>query len=232
MTFHLDQLVCECPDPATAPGFRWYEADLDDPRHVLALAYPSEPGPGAERVDDDPPPRLVASTRHKDADRLERVVDQVLLGRRVPTHVQVECAPGTPSRSIELVRDRGLLPVAALHSRTPPRSAVRLRSLVSTMADLGAAIVKLVYPVHAAAHVRWTVELLLDPPPGCPSLSLTPTGDRQARVAAALAGSSLVFAPLHTTSERMSAEWYRALAVPCQHLDEEVGSWFSNAVHS
>lgn len=221
MTFELDRLVCECPSPDDAPGYRWYEADLDDPRQVAALTT----GTALAAPSGDQSPRLLGSTRHRHPASLARLLDQVLAGGRQPTHVQVECPPGGLPQTLEVIRARGLQPVPAWHRTASPRSAADLLSLVSAMSEHGTDVIKLVYPADRAEVVQWTVDLLLDPPAGLPSLSLTPTGDRQARVAAALAGSCLVFAPLHTTRERMAAAWYRELAVSTTTRDEGVQSW-------
>lgn len=225
MNFQLDQLVCECPVPENAPGYLWYEADLDDPGHLAALA--SAPG----HVHDDAP-QVLGSTRQRSPETLARLLDSVAGGSRRTTHVQIECPPGGSRRPLQLVETHGLHPVPAWHCPTPPDSARELLDRVIAMTDWGTDIVKVVYPAHRPEVVRWTVDLLLDPPPGTSRLSLTPAGSRQARVAAALAGSSLVFAPLQATSERMSAPWYRELALAATTSDEGVQSWFPSAMPS
>ncbi|MBB5774976.1 type I 3-dehydroquinate dehydratase [Nonomuraea jabiensis] len=197
--FRLDHLVCEVARLPEAAEFHWYELDLD--RGIPAL--PPRPTDWTANV--------IAATRAPAGPDLA-----VMVRRGLPagiTHLQFEVA-GDDAAARELARlaeDRGVTPILARHLPRPPRGPDELRAVAETLAELGGELVKVAHPAPSRPDVEAALAVLSQWPAGRPGLSLTPMGGRQARVAAALWGSRLVYAPLTPTAERMSAHWYREL---------------------
>ncbi|MFG1838763.1 hypothetical protein ACGFH8_10060 [Micromonospora sp. NPDC049175] len=201
--FSLEHLVCEVPSLGAAPGFRWYELDGDDAGVMRASRERgATPEDGAS---------VVVATRHGAA----RVIEALpTIGAAAATHVQFEVSGhARDAAALDAVRDHGLTPIPACHLPAAPSRRGHLKDRAERLAALGAPVVKVVYPALNARHVGWAEELLREWPHERVGLSLTPAGHRQGRLRAALAGSRLVFAPLTTTAERMSAYWYRDLVV-------------------
>ncbi|MFI1996439.1 hypothetical protein [Actinoplanes sp. NPDC020271] len=198
--FSLEHLVCEVPSLDAAPGFRWYEIDGDDADAVRAA------GGGASAGGE-----VIVATR-REASAIHEMLPTATGGPA--THLQFEIGNGKSGQAaVVAVRDRGLTPIPACHLAATPSTFSHLRRVGEDLAALGSPIVKVVFPASEDRHVRWAEQLLQDWPHDQVGLSLTPAGHRQGRVRAALAGSRLVFAPLVSTSERMSAFWYRQLIV-------------------
>lgn len=195
--FTLDNLVCETYQPDLAPGFHWYEADYD--AHGGDMTW-------ARRQPDVL--RLIFATRHSVPSYVEAVIQQAAICHA--THIQFEAGDGHSARRIVAqAHGSGIDAIPARHLREPLGAPHQLRGVVNELAETGASAVKVVFPARDWTHVMWAVDLLGDWPLPEVRLSITPSGNRQARVAAALAGSRLVYAPLDSTSERMSAFWYR-----------------------
>ena len=154
---------------------------------------------------------MIGATRQHGEAALRRAPQ---LRARGLTHVQFEADAAAAGR-VAALRAEGLATIPARHLDRPPPDAAALADHAYRLADLGTGIIKLVYPCSGPGLLRHGLDLLeswlAGRAEGRPALSLTPHGSRQARVAAALAGSRLVYAPLRTTAERMSAAWYRAL---------------------
>nr|WP_296073378.1 hypothetical protein [uncultured Actinoplanes sp.] len=198
--FRLEHLVCEVGRPGDPPGYLWYELDWDDPAVVAANEAVAPAGSA----------RVIAATRRGPHATVREVVPSI----GPATHVQFEVPRSAEGRTaVAAIRDSGRTPVPALHLTATPAGPGELRNRVEALAELGTDLIKLVFPAPRLEHIRWAEALLDNWPQRSVGLSLTPAGGRQGRVAAALAGSRLVFAPLSATAERMPASWYRALAV-------------------
>lgn len=198
--FRLEHLVCETPAPERTPGFLWYEYDCD--LHE-AGTVPRGPRPAAAR--------LIAATRRGPVEALRTVLPH--LEETSASHLQFEAGNDLQHspQAVTAARDDGVAVIAAHHLRVPPATAAELRTAVLRLAPLDTPFIKIVFPVTDHRQVWWAVELLADWPHTDVALSLTPAGGPQARLAAALAGSRLVYAPLTDTRERMAASWYRHL---------------------
>ncbi|WP_250405134.1 hypothetical protein [Streptomyces cellostaticus] len=198
--FRLEHLVCETPAPERAPGFLWYEHDCD---LLEAGTVPRGPLPAAAH--------LIAATRRGPSEALRKVLPH--LKETAASHLQFEAGNDLQhsSRAVTTARDHGIAIIAAHHLHSPPATAAELRAAVLRLKALETPFIKIVFPVSAQRQVWWSIELLADWPHSDVALSLTPAGGVQARLAAALAGSRLVYAPLTDTRERMAAHWYRHL---------------------
>lgn len=192
--FGLGNLVCEVDRVDPAQPYHWYELSLV-PRAASALA------------DDAVAAHVIAATELSGVSVLP-LFD--LLGSIV-THVQFEAPAGTAKPVLAELANRGRKAIPALHLTEPPADQATLHDHAQRLAELGTDIVKLVYPALTWKHVRFGLDLLGMWPDDGPRLSLTPAGDRQGRVAAALAGSALVYVPLVTAGDRMAASWWRDL---------------------
>jgi hypothetical protein len=196
--FELENLVCEVDRVPGQGACRWYELDLDARPDRIDLAG------GAVAA------RVIAATRRMNVRELEQAVRR--LESSVVTHVQFETPDDalTARRMSHLVVAAGRRPLPARHLDRPPANRQVLVSYAERLAGLDGEIVKLVYPAVDAEHVEMGLEMLATWVG--PALSLTPAGTRQSRVAAALAGSRLVYAPMRHTGDRMSARWWWELA--------------------
>lgn len=197
--FRWSHLVCEVPHVPAVPEYAWYEIDLDGD---LTRALWSQTRPDTH---------VIAATRQSSPVRVRALVGQGIWN--IATHIQFEFDGCTVDAS-DLVRYLhyvGLEAIPAWHLEKPPRSQEELYSTIERLASLPVSIIKLVYPVGSAEHLEMGMTILRSWPDTEPALSLTPAGSRQARLAAALAGSRLVYAPLEATVDRMPASWWRAL---------------------
>lgn len=196
--FTLEHLVCEVPAPTSSAKFLWYEIDLD----------------AAQRVDGSrtwpPGVKVIGSTRGATWSIVSPGIERA---RDVDaTHVQFESSDSwEATRSmIDAITDHGMSAIPARHLDRPP-TETRLRRELDALAACSTSHVKLAYPAPNDEHLVLGLKALAEWPDDLPQLSLTPMGGRQARLTAALAGSRLVFAPVQSTAERMSAFWLRAL---------------------
>lgn len=201
LSFTLENLVCEVSRMPRSSRYSWYELDLD------AGSLPVGPLPRGVR--------LIGATRTDGAEAVRKASSLRVSGI---THVQFEASEDA-TRHIRSLSQAGLKAIPARHLRCVPACPTELARHSEWLSELDCPIVKLVYPAPEPSNVQWGLDVL-GGWGGRSSLSLTPHGSRQGRVAAALAGSRLVFAPLRETAERLSASWYRALAVD-EHLREE-----------
>jgi hypothetical protein len=213
--FSLEHLVYEVNCSELPVGYTWYEMDWDAGHR--RLLSPERP----EGV------QVICATRRS----ARKLIDEVLpsiAGSSVVTHVQFEVTDSPEDHQIvERLRADGLSTIASRHLRNAPSGAEELHAVVRGLAELGSALVKVVFPSTASEHVRWCTDLLHIWDHNTAGLSLTPRGSRQGRLAAALAGSRLVYAPPQTTNERMAAPWYRQLVSTnnCSDRDPGVDTW-------
>lgn len=219
MTFRLDHLVHELPTEGAldlsrpaAQRCTWFEVTA----HHVKLSESPLPAQCKNVV--------LAVHGHQIAGSwLEELADAPI---RV-THVQFESSSlAVDATRVEAIRRAGFVPIPARH--LSDRESPHLGTVLNDLCGLGASIIKVAVPVGASCRID-TVVAALASWPSEPALSLTPLGSRQGRVAAALAGSRLVFAPNRTTSQRMSADWYVELLKPAPQGDEGVDTWLPRA---
>lgn len=203
-----EQLVCEVDRVPENGWFSWYEVPLATAASATAprLAAPAPAGLS---------PSVIAATRDRDERTiLSRAIG--LMGTAI-THIQFEADPNSPALGGILLRieELGFGTIAAAHLDGPATSK-QLLSIADRLADAGAAIVKIVYPSTTYAGARHGLEALERWPEDGTPLSLTPASSRISRLAAALAGSALVFVPMKNEPDRMCAAWWRDLLSPPQ----------------
>lgn len=205
--FTLEHLVCEVPAPMSSSQFLWYEIDLDNavPTDGLHTWLPGVNVIGSTR----------GATWSVVSTSIERARDMNA------THVQFESSGSSDvTRSvIDAIGDHGMSAIPARHLDKPPSETV-LRRELDTLAACATSHVKIAFPAPDDEHLAVGLSALAEWPDELPQLSLTPMGGRHSRLAAALAGSRLVFAPLLSTAERMSAFWLRALFEAPQREEE------------
>lgn len=196
MRFRLDHLVCEVPTLGMVDGFRWYELDGDS-----QTFDPPRYRPGYN---------VIVATRRPTQSAL--LLLERLRGSGV-SHLLFEADDLSASRQV--VRDAsriGIGAIATRHLADLPESTDLLLAAADDLRRLNPQFVKLAFPAVEEHTVRIGLDALDRWRSGWPPLCITPMGTRQGRVAAALAGSRLVFAPMVEHDDRPSADWFRTLA--------------------
>jgi 3-dehydroquinate dehydratase len=145
------------------------------------------------------------------------------LGQTAVTHLQFE-ADGEPASrdAVAAITDAGLTPIISRHLTKSVRSVADLRAQAEELTSYGRGFVKIAYWAPTETDWRVAVEFLescqhLDLP-----LSVAPMGSRQGRVAAALAGSRLIWVPLVSSEDRFGADWWAQLRHSCEQFKEYV----------
>lgn len=190
----LDHLVCELPSAAeVATGFRWYEVELESP------APPRRPKwiEGAE---------VIAATLVMDPAAIDAHLEAVLEAGGF-SHVLFELTSRAHAeRAIARASARGVKSILTMHLPPGRRTESELLDHLRAIEDCGPAIAKIAYEATSPSEIAIGLAVLeraktiIAAP-----VSVTPMGTRWGRIAAAAAGSHLIFAPLHATPLRQSA---------------------------
>ncbi|HEX7693998.1 MAG TPA: type I 3-dehydroquinate dehydratase [Sphingomonas sp.] len=185
------RLVCEIDDDTMSPGFYWYEIPASD--------APKRP----DWLDAEA--RLIVTSFAKSQDRTEREVCRALeCGAR---DVAFEYLSDHHARHmVATIVASGANPICIAHQTAPPPSVAAVIDQLERLRDSGASILKIAFPAATADVIAICINAqfrannrFAEP------VSLTPMGTRWGRIAAAAAGSALIFAPAVATPGRQSA---------------------------
>ena len=149
---------------------------------------------------------MIAATRATDQQLVEQKVTAALDAK--VDYVLFESLSKQQTRdTITEITKRNGRSIATKHIVGDVTSSAQMVRELEGMAAMGADIVKVAYFAHTPSAIAMGLDALqraqanIDKP-----VSITPMGTRWGRVAAAMAGSQLIFAPLHGESDRPSAD--------------------------
>jgi 3-dehydroquinate dehydratase len=196
-TMPWENIVCEIPPGYAVGSFYWCEISLDsletadDLVRVLSVNSST---------------KVIAATRAVEQGLVERKVAAALNAK--VEYVLFESVSKQQTRdTITEITKRNSKSIATKHLAGEVGSAAQMVRELVGMAELGADIVKIAYFAHTPSAIALGLDALqraqetIDKP-----VSITPMGTRWGRVAAAMAGSQLVFAPLLSEGDRPSAD--------------------------
>jgi 3-dehydroquinate dehydratase len=150
--------------------------------------------------------RVIAATGVGDEIAARARVDAALDGDGVSYLLFEHLSSAYAIGIVNAASARHLPAIATTHLPTRTYSAAEIIDELAKLEDCGAAIVKIAYKAVTAGDVAVGLEALersrerVRVP-----VSITPMGTRWGRIAAAAAGSCLVFAPWRATPDRQSA---------------------------
>jgi hypothetical protein len=195
-TLILDNIVCELPCYEYTPGFKWYEIQISSleennlitPQFLLSSEA-----------------NFIAASHTKYSDECLNHISIALC--RQFKYILFESVSNTPTiQAVELIKSAGAVSIAACHINQRISGFEDILLQLRRMADIGANIVKVAYPAFSSAEIGYGLIAMeksrteIKVP-----VSITPMGTSWGRIAAALAGSFLVFAPLLAEPRRFSA---------------------------
>ena len=190
-------IVCEVPADHDVGAYCWCEISLDSQEVIDGLVEL----PAVEEYT-----RVIAATRATDQQLVEQKVTAALDAK--VDYVLFESLSKQQTRdTITEITKRNRRSIATKHIAGDVTSSAQMVRELEGMAAMGADIVKVAYFAHTPSAIAMGLDALqraqanIDKP-----VSITPMGTRWGRVAAAMAGSQLVFAPLHGESDRPSAD--------------------------
>lgn len=196
-TMPWEHIVCEVPSGYAVGSFCWCEISLDSPELVNGLVSI----PTVQSFT-----KVIAATRAAEPELAERRVAAALNAR--VEYVLFESVSKQQTRdTITEIRKNNSKSIATKHLAGEVDSAAQMVRELEGMAELGADIVKVAYFAHTPSAIALGLDALqraqetIDKP-----VSITPMGTRWGRVAVAMAGSHLVFAPLVSEGDRPSAD--------------------------
>lgn len=186
----LSQVVCEIPGDEYQPGFRWYE------KEARSCSRPDWMAPTS---------RLIATSASQNSEEALQEVESAIA--QSATFIAFEFLHADHARRLlNLVTSAGAEPLIFMHLSQPPPGPAVLVERFMDMAKVGAQCMKIAYPASSAADVgNGLVALSLVREITDLRVCITPMGLRWGRIAAAAAGSDLVFAPAKSIGDRPSA---------------------------